>query len=122
MDNPETLTTLGFIVCKIIKLNYSFPEYNVAFSWVRVTRSVVFCVVYCRSLFVTIEEPLQIQCILSYRSTCIWQTFTDDLIEQFPGFIFFLVICEGAMALFSSWLYGSVSWLYFLPIRKEMKP
>jgi hypothetical protein len=31
------------------------------------------------------------------------------------GFIFFLVICEDAMALFSSWLYVRVSWLYFLP-------
>jgi hypothetical protein len=39
------LLLIRFIVCKIIKLNYSFPEYNVAFSWVRVTRSVVFCVV-----------------------------------------------------------------------------
>ena len=29
-------------------------------------------------------------------------------------FIFFLVICEGFMALFSSWLYVRVSWLYFL--------
>jgi hypothetical protein len=28
---------------------------------------------------------------------------------------FFQVICEGVMALFSSWLYMRVSWLYFLP-------
>jgi hypothetical protein len=31
------------------------------------------------------------------------------------GFIFFLVIYEGVLALFSSWLYVRVSWLYLLP-------
>ena len=32
-----------------------------------------------------------------------------------PCFIFFLVICEGVMSLFSSWIYETVWWRCFLP-------
>jgi hypothetical protein len=45
-----------------------------------------------------------------------WQLyFLPGYMWGCDGFIFFLVICEGVMALFSSWLYVRMSWLYFLP-------
>jgi hypothetical protein len=38
------------------------------------------------------------------------------------GFIFFLVICEGVMALFSSWLYVSDTLIYNQEKNKAMTP
>jgi hypothetical protein len=52
---------------------------------------------------------------LTYNQEVSWIYFLPGYIWGYHGFIFFLVICEGVIFLFSSWLYVRVSWLYFLP-------
>jgi hypothetical protein len=44
-----------------------------------------------------------------------WLYFLPGYMWGCHGFISFLIICEGVMSLFSSWLYVRLSWLYFLP-------
>jgi len=42
------------------------PEFTYGFQWVRVARSLVFCVVFCGSLFVFLSLYVWLLCCLSF--------------------------------------------------------
>jgi hypothetical protein len=70
----------------VIYLLAGAPVFTLCYFWVRVTQSLVFCVVFCGSLFVLLSFPLGGHCIVCPTINGFWLPCVHWLLQTFDTY------------------------------------